>query len=218
MVGKVQRCRKCRHHDCRPTVSPRVLLCDRREVQVSLLAGNKTPCPAGKKIHWPREFVVKHQISPPAASALGTPTSAPGARSVGCVPCRRSRLVPNRSAHRLPRKRSMISGPACGRRDGQTHRRRSGGLLVLTWPTCGALSRTGRRTLTGRRTRWRWPGCPVLASALSRLQIHFVHVRGCARRAGLAHCAQPRLAGLVLAVSEGHPAAHRPGCPRRRPY
>ena len=53
------------------------------------------------------------------------------------------------------------------------------------------------------------PPLPRRRSADSR--IHFVHARAVAPPGRAAAGPQPRLAGLVLALHEGHPAAHRPG-------
>ena len=59
---------------------------------------------------------------------------------------------------------------------------------------------------------------PRFRVPLGGLGIHFVHVRR--RRPNRARPAAgplPRLAGLVLALPQGHPAPHRPWRARRRP-
>ena len=70
-----------------------------------------------------------------------------------------------------------------------------------------------------------WPAQEAALARLPRFRVRLGGLRDPlrarpGRRAGRARAAagpQPRLAGLVLALHEGHPAAHRPRRARRRP-
>ena len=173
------------------------------------------------------------QLEGPAAAAARRPVSrrqsragpargAVAARPVRCVACRTLRLprlgpAPSRSRRRpLPRRwRTFVRG--CARRAGRTRPKSPAGRSGPTWATSVSWSPTGRTGSTGRRRRRRWPAPPLPGRARRRGDP--LRARP-GRRAGRACAAAgpvPRLAGLVLALREGHPAPGRPRRARRRP-